>query len=278
MRGKFSKKTLNKVLLILVNIIFSLLIIGPILYAVSVSFMTPSEIFETPPKLIPGSLYFQNYKDAIRVAPLFKFILNSLYVSSAMTTGRLIIGCLAAYAFTFMRFRGTNILFIIILSTMMIPGETIVISNYLTISSWGMLDTFTGLILPFTISAFGIFFLRQSFLMLPKELHEAAKIDGCSNFRFLLTIVIPLSKPALGALGVYFFLQSWNYYLWPLLVTNTDRIRTVQIGIDMLSGVEVQALGLIMAGIVMILIPSIFAFIIGQKQLISGLTAGSIKS
>lgn len=273
-----SKKVLYKVILYAINIFIAFIIVAPILYAVLVSFMTPDQIFEYPPKLIPRKLYIENYKEALETAPIFRFIFNSFIVSAVITVGQIITGALAAYAFSFMDFKGKNTIFMIILSTMMIPGQAIVISNYLTISSLNMLDTYRALIFPYLASAFGIFLLRQAFLSLPKELHEAAILDGCSNFKFLMKIVIPLSKPALGSLGIYQFLQAWNQYTWPLLVTNVDHMRTVQIGMGMLQNVDAQAFGPIMAGIVMILIPSILAFILGQNQLIEGLTAGSVKS
>lgn len=278
MNSEASRKLWSKIFVYAINIVLALIIVAPILYALTVSLMTPDQIFEYPPKLIPRKLFFQNYKDALEIAPILKFILNSLIVSSSITIGQIITGSLAAYAFAFLKFKGKNIIFILILSTMMIPGQAIIISNYLTISSLDILDTYKALILPYLTSAFGIFLLRQAFLTLPKELYEAARIDGCGNFRFLISIVIPLSKPALGSLGIYQFLQAWNQYMWPLLVTNTKEMRTVQIGMGMLQNVDAQAFGPIMAGIIMILIPSILAFILGQKQLIAGLTAGSVKS
>lgn len=273
-----TEKEIKKFLVYAVNTVIALMIIAPILYALLVSVMTPDQLFEYPPKLIPRKLYFQNYTDALSTAPIFRFILNSFIMSSVITLGQIITGGLAAYAFSFLDFKGKNTIFMIILSTMMIPGQAIIISNYLTISSMGLLDSYGALILPYLTSAFGIFLLRQAFLTLPKELHEAAKLDGCGNFKFLIKIVIPLSKPAIGSLGIYQFLHAWNMYMWPLLVTNSDTKRTVQIGMSMLENVDAQAFGPIMAGIIMILVPSILAFILGQKQLIEGLTAGSVKS
>lgn len=268
----------SKIIFFIINVIFSLIIVLPILYALSVSLMTPDQIFEYPPKLIPRVLYFQNYKDALAAAPILRFILNSFIMASAITLGQIITGTLAAYSFSMLNFKGKNVIFLIMLSTLMIPGQAIIIANYLTISSLGWIDSFKALILPYTTSAFAIFLLRQSFLTLPKELNEAAKLDGCSNLRYLVSIAIPLIKPSMGALGIYTFLQAWNMYMWPLLVTNTDTKRTVQVGMGMLQNVDSQSFGTVMAGIIMIILPSIIAFIIGQKQLISGLTAGSVKS
>lgn len=274
MKEKFS----SKLILFCLNTIFAILILVPILYALSVSFMSPSQIFEYPPKFIPKEFYFQNYKDALASAPIFRFILNSLIMSSVITFGQIITGTLAAYAFALLDFKYKNFIFILMLSTLMIPGQAIIIANYLTISSLGMLDTFGALILPYLSSAFALFLMRQAFLTLPRELSEAAKLDGCSNFKFLYKIAIPLVKPSMGALGIYTFLQSWNMYMWPLLVTNSNSMRTVQVGMGMLQNTDAQAFGPVMAGIIMIIIPSVIAFILGQKQLIQGLTAGAVKS
>jgi sn-glycerol 3-phosphate transport system permease protein len=276
-KGK-ARKELSKLIVYVVNIAIGFLIISPIIYAALVSLMTPDQIFTYPPKLIPKVLHFQNYRDALRTAPIARFIVNSLIMSSAITIGQIITGGLAAYAFAYMEFKGKKLLFIAILATMMIPGQSIIIANYLTIGSLGWIDTFRALIIPHLTSALAVFLLRQAFLVLPRELREAAVMDGCGNFRFLVSVAIPLTKPAIGSLGIYTFLHAWNMYLWPLLVTNRDNMRTVQIGMGMLQNIDSQAFGPVMAGVIMILAPSILAFILGQKQLIEGLTAGSVKS
>jgi sn-glycerol 3-phosphate transport system permease protein len=273
-----ARKELSKLIVYAINMAIGFLIISPIIYAILISLMTPDQVFTYPPKLIPKVLHLQNYKDALRTAPIGKFIINSLIMSSAITIGQIITGGLAAYAFSFMEFKGKKLIFITILSTMMIPGQSIIIANYLTISSLGWIDTFRALIIPHLTSALAVFLLRQAFLVLPRELREAAVMDGCGNFRFLVSVAIPLTKPAIGSLGIYTFLHGWNMYLWPLLVTNRDNMRTVQIGMSMLQNIDSQAFGPVMAGVIMIIVPSILAFILGQKQLIEGLTAGSVKS
>ena len=184
---------------------------------------------------------------------------------------------LAAYAFSFLAFRGKNFLFLVFLSTMMIPWEATIIPNYLTIRALHWSDTYMGLTAPYLATAFGTFLLRQFFLSIPKDLHDAAIIDGCSDLRFLLTIVIPLARPALGTLAVYSFLQAYNQYLWPLLVTSDKNMRTVQIGIAMLQDEERFAWNVVMAGVVIVMIPTFLLFIFGNRQLIRGLTAGAVK-
>ena len=140
-----------------------------------------------------------------------------------------------------------------------------------------MTDSYTGLIVPFLVSAMGIFLIRQFYLTVPKELKEASTLDGCSNFRFFIKVLLPISKPVVSSLGVYTFLNTWNQYLWPLLVTNAPEKRTVQIGISMLQFAERQNIGLVFAGVIMIILPSIAIFILGQKQLVKGITAGAVK-
>jgi len=267
----------KKYLLYLFNILIGLLIISPILYGVSVSLMTPDELFSYPPKLLPSSFNLANYKQVMATVPIFKFIFNSFYVSLAVTIGQIITSCLAAYAFSYFDFRGKKLLFILSLSTLMIPSESTIISNYLTVAKLGWTDTYTGLIVPFLVSAMGVFQIRQFYLTVPKELKEASTLDGCSNFKFFIKVLLPISKPVISSLGVYTFLNTWNQYMWPLLVTNAPEKRTVQIGISMLQFAESQNIGIVFAGVIMIILPSIVVFIVGQKQLVKGITSGAVK-
>lgn len=190
---------------------------------------------------------------------------------------QLITGSLAGYAFGCLTFKGQKVLFFLFLSTMMIPGQAIIISNYLTIAQWHLIDTYWALLLPYLTSAFSVFNLRQAYKSLPKELYESAQIDGANSFQFFLKVAFPLTLPFLGAVGIYSFIQTYNQYLWPLLVVNSKNMRTIQIGIGMLKNEEAQDYGIIMAGTMMALVPSILMFVIGQKTLISGLTRGAVK-
>lgn len=263
--------------LIILSSILSLLILAPVLYALAITFMKADQIFQTPPRLIPDSFYLGNYDEVLKSVPIFRFLFNSFIVASAVTIGQVLTSSLAAYAFAFYNFKGKKFLFILVLATVMIPGEAIIISNYLTVASWNLLDSYAGLVLPFLTSAVGIFMIRQYYLTVPRELKEASIVDGSSNFQFFTKILIPISKPVIASLGIYVFLSTWNQYMWPLLTTSKVEMRTVQIGISMLQSVEAQAFGVILAGIIIILIPSIFIFLIGQKQLIDGMTSGAVK-
>jgi ABC-type glycerol-3-phosphate transport system permease component len=159
----------------------------------------------------------------------------------------------------------------------MIPWEATIIPNYMTIRTVGWLDTYQGLAVPFMATAFGTFLLRQAFLQIPRELWDAARIDGATTFRFLVSTVIPLSRPALGTVAIYGFLSTYNQYFWPLLITNQPLMRTTQVGIAQLRFEETLRWGLVMAGVIMVAVPTLALLILGQRQLIRGLTAGAVK-
>lgn len=261
----------------LLNIAIGLLIISPILLGLSMSFMSASELATIPPNLFPGSLKVLNYAKALKSVPIFRFMANSFLVCFIVISAQIITCSLAAYAFSFFRFRGRNLLFMLVLSTMMIPADSTIIANYLTISQFRLQDTYIALVLPYLTSAMGIFLLRQYFMTIPKELKEASTLDGCGEVRFLTRILLPISKPVLASLVIYVFIQTYNQFLWPLLVTNKQERRTVQIGMSILKAAEAIDYAVVLAGAVMILIPSIFVFIFGQKALIKGMTSGAVK-
>lgn len=260
-----------------VNILVALVVLLPLLYAVSIAFMPSGELFTTELNLLPKHPTLQNYIDAFVNVPLLRFIGNSFIVAGCITIGQIISCSLAAFAFSFLEFKGKGILFMIVMATMMVPGEATIISNYLTVGKLGMLDTYPVLIIPYLTSAMGIFLFRQFYMTFPISLYESAKLDGCSNLKFIIKILTPLTKSAIGAMAVYTFINAWNMYMWPLLVTGSDEMRTVQIGISMLNSVDSQSITLMIAGVVMIIIPSIAIFIVGQKQLIRGMFSGAVK-
>ncbi len=267
----------GKVFLYLLLIIAAIVMVFPLYTGVLTSLLGPDTVSSYPPKLFPTEFRWQNYIDAMQQAPLLRFILNSFIQSGGVMILQLITACLAAFAFAYLPFKGKNVVFIIFLSTMMIPWESTIIPNYLFIQKIGWDDSYQGLIAPFMATAFGTFLLRQFFMSIPKDLYDAAKIDGCSNIRFLVEILIPLARPALGTLAVYSFLQTYNQYLWPLLITNSTNMRTVQIGITMLQVFEREQWQVVLAGVVTIMIPTLGLFFLANRQLIRGLTAGAIK-
>lgn len=267
----------GKIAIYVLLIAAAALVLFPLLYALVVSFMSASEAAAYPPHFWPSTFNLENYKTVLSRLPIPRFLLNSLIVSLIVVVGQLITASLAAYAFALREFRGRNALFLLFLATLMIPFEVTIIPNFQTVQGWGWTDTFMGLAAPYVASAFGTFLLRQFFLTIPKELHDAAVVDGCGSFRFLWQIVLPLSRPALGTVAVYGFLQTWNQYLWPLLVTNQPQMRTIQIGLRFLQNEESAAPTLIMAGVVLAVIPTVLMLFLGQRQLVRGLTAGAVK-
>lgn len=255
----------------------AILVAFPLLLALSYSFMSESEIATFPPPILPKEPTLSNYAQVLASIEIGRYLLNSFVVSAAVVIGQLITASLAAYAFAFLVFRGRQLLFFVFLSTLMIPWEATIIPNYMTIRSLGWLDTYQGLAVPFMATAFGTFLLRQAFLQIPHELWDAARIDGASSFRFLREVVLPLARPALGTVAIYGFLSTYNQYFWPLLITNQTLMRTTQVGIAQLRFEETLRWGLVMAGVVMVAIPTLALLVLGQRQLVRGLTAGAVK-
>ena len=272
-----NRKRIKSCLRLAVNLVVVLIVLLPLLYALSIAFMPSSEVFTTDLNLIPKNPTISNFVDVLKKVPLFKFVFNSFVVAGLITLGQIVSCSLAAFSFSFLNFKGKEILFMLVMSTMMIPGEATIISNYLTVSSWNWLDSYQVLIVPYLTSAMGIFLFRQFYLSFPIALYESAKIDGCTNLKFICKILMPLTKSAIGAMAVYTFINAWNMYMWPLLVTGSDKMRTVQIGISMLNSIDSQSITMMIAGVVMIIVPSLLIFVVGQKQLIRGMFSGAVK-
>lgn len=272
-----NRKRIKSSLRLAVNLVVVLIVLLPLLYALSIAFMPSSEVFTTDLNLIPKNPTISNFVDVLKKVPLFKFVFNSFVVAGIITLGQIVSCSLAAFSFSFLNFKGKEILFMLVMSTMMIPGEATIISNYLTVSSWNWLDSYQVLIVPYLTSAMGIFLFRQFYLSFPIALYESAKIDGCTNLKFICKILMPLTKSAIGAMAVYTFINAWNMYMWPLLVTGSDKMRTVQIGISMLNSIDSQSITMMIAGVVMIIVPSLLIFVVGQKQLIRGMFSGAVK-
>ncbi|TFJ91652.1 carbohydrate ABC transporter permease [Lentibacillus salicampi] len=254
----------------------ALLVFAPAMIAFMMSFMTNQDIMAG--NMIPTSLTFDNYLAVFDRFPLLNYLANSFIVSIVIMIGQLILCSLAAYAFVFMEFKGRDVLFFIFIATMMVPFEASVIPNFQTIRDLGLIDSYAGLSLPYFAMAFGTFLLRQNFKQIPKELKEASEIAGIGHFKFYLTVVLPVAKTSLVTLGVYGFLTSWNMYLWPLLSTTNDSVRTVQIGLKQLQSQEqLNEWGVIMAGGIIVVLPTLILLFLGQKKLQQGLAEGAIK-
>lgn len=250
----------------------------PLLYAISGSLMTSREISTYPPAFLPHSPRLNNFGDVLQALPIPRQYLNSIIVAVCVMTGQLVTSILSAYAFAFLRMPFRNLIFGVFLATLMVPWEAVVIPNYLTIAGHGLINSYPALILPFLAAGFGTFLLRQFFLGFPRDLYEAALVDGVGHLRFLWSILIPLSRPAVAALAIWSFLQAWNQFLWPLLVINKDTMQTLQIGISRLQDTEAAtAPNFILAGTVLALIPTLLLIYFGQRHIVRGLTAGAVR-
>lgn len=265
----------SRVFRLILNVIVVILVLFPIIYAFVMSVKPSHELYDKT--FFTANPTLQNYKDVFKIAPIEGYIINSLIVSIIITVFQMITAILAAFALHFLNFRKKGLLFAVIMATTMIPGETTIISNFLMISGWGFTDSFFGLVAPYLTSAMGIFLFRQAFQSFPMEIYEASKMDGASDLGFIFKILIPLSKPTIGALAVQSFLGAWNMYMWPLLITGSDRYRTVQIGISMLNSADSQSMLLMIAGVVICMIPSLIIFMFAQKNMVKGLTTGAVK-
>ena len=257
-------------------VLASVLVLFPLLFSFSLAIQGDT----IAPTLMPDfskldwSVFGQAFS---KQKHLGRWILNSFVVSVAVTLGQLMTSALAAYALANLRFPAKSFFFFAFLGPLMIPWESTIIPNYLAITAWGWKDTYQGLIVPFLASGFGIFLLRQYFLTIPRELYEAAVIDGCGRTRYLWSVLLPLSRPALGTLAVYAFLNTWNQYYWPLLVTDSTEWRTTQVGIAVFRSSEIAVYNLQMAATLIVLFPTLVLLILGQRQLVRGLTEGAVK-
>ena len=254
------------------------LMIFPFIWMISTSLKDIGEVFTVAPKWIPSVLRFDNSAAAWRAAPFARFYLNSIIVAATVTLSQLTLGALAAYAFARLQFPGKDALFLLFLGTMMIPDQITMIPAFLLMSWLKWINTYYALIVPNMVGAFGIFLLRQFFLTLPRELEDAAKIDGCSRLTFFRLVLLPLSKPALAAVGIFTFLHNWNSYLWPLIVTSTTSMRTLPVGLRFFVAQEgATQWTLLMAASVFVMAPVLLVFLLAQRYFIEGVSITGLK-
>lgn len=262
----------------LVIVIFATLWILPIAWLLLTSIQSREERFAIPPKWIPSSLDFSSYKRAWELFPIAEQFLNSLKVTLISSIGALIISSLAAYAFARLEFFGRETLFMILLAGLMVPPQLTVIPSFIAFRKVGLIDNHAALFLPAMITPLGIFLLRQFFRSIPKELDESAKIDGAGSFRIFFRIILPLSKPALSALGVVLFIASWNDFFWPNIFISTTSKMTLPVGIASLVGVSGNTnVILVMASVGMQIVPLLVIFLFTQRFLIQSIATTGIR-
>lgn len=274
---RISRRTTISLVHQILAILLGLVIIAPIIYALLISFMPANQILKRPPTFIPKKWILDNYKMAITSTTLGRFMINSLIMALTSSIMRVIISSMAAYALSFYKFKGRNFIFMLIMGTMMIPGDVVLVSNYQTVAKLGLINTYLGMMIIFFCNATNIFLMRQYFLTFSLTLKEAAVIDGCSNLRFFLQILMPLSTPVITTVFISSFISVWNQYLWPMLVTNENLMRTVQVGVTMLNFPDGVVYGPVMAASILVLLPTLLVFIIFQKRIVGGIMGGSVK-
>ena len=235
------KDLITSVLIQVVCVILGLIIMAPVLYCISAAFMKPTEILSSNPSLFPSGFYLDNFIQALKMTQIPRFLVNSLFVSLVCSVMRMMIASMAAYAFAFFEFKGKNILFYLVLGTMLIPGDATIVTNYMTVSGMGLVNNYLGIMILYFVSAANIFLMRQNFKTIPKELKEAADIDGCSAFGFYWRILLPIAKPVMTTVFISSFVSTWNMYLWPMIITTRNEMRTVQVGITLLTFSEEAA-------------------------------------
>lgn len=272
-----NKKSIQSFCYQVICILIGFIVMMPVLYAISISFMRPQEILGRGLHLIPDSLYFGNYVKAISETTIFRFMANSLIIAIGSGLIRIVVSSLAAFSFAFFDFKGKHLIFFLMLGTMMIPEDILIVQNYITVSKLGLINTYLGMMAPSLAAAVSIFVIRQYFLSYSKSLKEAAHIDGCGNFKFYGKILLPSSVPVLTTVFIITFVGVWNSYLWPLIVTNKNEMRPVQVAVTMLNFPDGSPHGSIMAAAVLILIPSIILFLLFQKRIVGGMMVGSVK-
>lgn len=255
-------------------------IIGmPFIWMLTTAFKSPQEVSIFPPIWLPETLRWDNFVTAWEAAPFGQFYINSIIVTVWGVVMEVIIAALTAYAFARIEFPGRNLLFMIVLAAMMIPGQMALIPNYVTLKHLGWINQYPGIVIPHVSSVFGAFLLRQSFLSISSELFDAATIDGAGHGRCLLNLALPLARPVVATLSLYLFIAKWNDYLWPLIITNSQNMRTLPVGLVMVRSAEYN-IGPehLMAATLFVLVPVLVVFFMAQRQLIEGIAAGALKS
>ncbi len=254
------------------------LVCAPLGWMVAASFKTRSDLYTLPVAIFPETFRWANYQDAWTSVPFGQFFINSLITTAAGSSLELVNGVMTAYALVFLRFPKKKFIFLFVLAALMVPGQVTLIPNYVLVADLGWVNTYQGIIIPGAAVAFGTFLLRQHFLTLPKEVIEAARIDGVGHVAMLWHIVLPMSRPTLVTFALISVVAKWNEYLWPLLVTNTENMRTLPVGLTQLQNSEGSTeWGIVMAGAVLVIAPVLVLFFWAQRHIVEGLTAGSVK-
>ena len=258
----------------------AMILLAPIIWMFSTSLKPDEQILTATPRWLPNPVSFVHFNRLFTQAedfPVARWLFNSAFISSTVTVLALSITSMAAYAFSRLRFKGRDVLFIAVISTMMIPSQITLIPSFLIVQKLGWFNSYQGLIVPGLAGAFGVFLLRQFFLGIPVELEEAAYIDGAGPAVIYWKVILPLAKPALAALAIFTFIGAWNDFVWPLIITNDISMRTLPVGIMIFQGRYVTEYGATMATAAICSIPTIIAFLIFQRRITEGIAMTGLK-
>jgi multiple sugar transport system permease protein len=277
MKTEHIGKWAGKVFRILGLAFLAFIVLYPFLWMFVTSFKAEADIVSWPPKLFSGSFGFDSYIDIWDRVPFLKYYKNTIIFSTLVTCISLMFDTMAGYAFARMKFPGRNIMFLLVMGTMMIPFQVIMVPLFVEVFKLGLINTYAGLILPRATNAFGIFMMRSFFISLPKGLEEAGRIDGAGEFRIFAKIMVPLCKPAIVSLFIFHFMYQWNDLLYPLLLTTDENRKTLPAGLATFMGTHVVEYGIIMAGACLSLIPILIAYLFAQKQFVQGIAMTGMK-
>jgi multiple sugar transport system permease protein len=253
----------------------ALMMVFPLLWMVSIAFKTATESFS--PTLLPSALTFENFTHVLTQVPFVRYMANSLFVSVTVTVVALLFHSMAGYALARLRFPGREAIFLAIFSTLLVSLPVIIVPLFIIVRTMGMLNTYAGLIIPSIFNAFGIFLLRQYYLSMPREIEEAAVMDGAGYWRIYWSVILPLSRPILSALAILFFLANWNAFLWPLTVASDQRLWVVQVGIANFKSEYSAAWNYMMAASTIIAIPTLVLFVVFQRQIMDSIKTSGLK-
>lgn len=277
MKKKKSSAVLRRVLLYIVLILIAVIMVVPFLWMLSTSLKTQYDAVKIPPVWIPDPPRWENYVKLFTEQPMFQFMLNTIKIVFFVVLGQLFFSSLAAYLFARISFKGRNVVFFFYIATLMVPGQVTMIPTYLMFAKAGLTDNHLALILPAFFSAFGVFLLRQFFMSLPRELEEAAEIDGCNPFMTYWRIMLPLVVPAMLTLGVFTLMNTWNDYMGPLIYLSSPEKYTMTLGIAYFKGVYTTQWNLVMAGSIVSVVPILIAYLCAQKYFIEGIAFSGVK-
>jgi multiple sugar transport system permease protein len=277
--GYRTQRIINRIVIYIILTTIALVIIMPLLWMVSTSLKPKSQLFSRQIEWIPRTITLENYENLFnnRNTPIGRWFMNSIFVASAVTVLVLLVDAMAAYAYARLEFPGRKLLFGLLLTTLFFPGVMFLIPNFLTVYRLGLLNKYPGVILPALAGVFGVFFLRQFFESLPRELEEAAEIDGASRIQIFFRIALPLAKAALATLGIITFLGAWNDFLWPLLILKDRMMQTLPPGLRTLQGAYTSEYGLMMAGAVVVAIPVLILYIALQRYIVQSVATSGLK-